>query len=92
MDLLICDLIGAARPNSFGVRTGNTTVWFFRKTARIRNATTSCFSDIFPTGWHATRLAYLVPGDSVVIYGSGPVGLITTLSAIVQGASQSVAA
>ena len=45
-------------------------------------------SDIFPTGWHATRLAHLVPGDSVVIYGSGPVGLMATLSAILQGASQ----
>lgn len=45
-------------------------------------------SDIFPTGWHATRLAYLSPGESVVIYGSGPVGLMATLSAIVQGASQ----
>lgn len=45
-------------------------------------------SDIFPTGWHATRLAYLVPGDSVVIYGAGPVGLMATLSANLQGASQ----
>lgn len=45
-------------------------------------------SDIFPTGWHATRLAYLSPGDSVVIYGSGPVGLMATISARVQGASQ----
>jgi glutathione-independent formaldehyde dehydrogenase len=45
-------------------------------------------SDIFPTGWHSTRLANLVPGESVVIYGSGPVGLMATLSAIIQGASQ----
>jgi threonine dehydrogenase-like Zn-dependent dehydrogenase len=45
-------------------------------------------SDIFPTGWHATRLAYLAPGDSVVIFGSGPVGLMAALSATVQGASQ----
>lgn len=45
-------------------------------------------SDIFPTGWHATRLANLAPGDSVVIYGAGPVGLMATISAIVQGASQ----
>ena len=45
-------------------------------------------SDIFPTGWHATRLASLSPGESVVIYGSGPVGLMATLSAIIQGASQ----
>ena len=45
-------------------------------------------SDIFPTGWHATRLAYLSPGDSIVIYGSGPVGLMATISATIQGASQ----
>jgi glutathione-independent formaldehyde dehydrogenase len=45
-------------------------------------------SDIFPTGWHSTRLANLTPGDSVVIYGSGPVGLMATLSAGIQGASQ----
>ncbi|HEY9153884.1 MAG TPA: glutathione-independent formaldehyde dehydrogenase [Opitutaceae bacterium] len=45
-------------------------------------------SDIFPTGWHATRLAGLQPGESVVIYGCGPVGLMAALSAITQGASQ----
>ncbi len=45
-------------------------------------------SDIFPTGWHATGLANLSPDDSVVIYGSGPVGLMATLSASIQGASQ----
>ena len=45
-------------------------------------------SDIFPTGWHATRLANLVPGDSVVIYGAGPVGLMAALSASIQGASR----
>ena len=45
-------------------------------------------SDIFPTGWHSTRLANLMPGDSVVIYGSGPVGLMAAISARVQGASQ----
>lgn len=30
-------------------------------------------ADIFPTGWHATELAGVGPGDAVVIYGSGPV-------------------
>jgi glutathione-independent formaldehyde dehydrogenase len=45
-------------------------------------------SDIFPTGWHSTRLANLIPGDSVVIYGSGPVGLMAALSARIQGASR----
>ncbi len=45
-------------------------------------------SDIFPTGWHATRLSGLKPGESMVIYGCGPVGLMAAHSAIIQGASQ----
>src|ERR1700682_3348034 len=45
-------------------------------------------ADIFPTAWHATRLAGLTPGDSVVIYGAGPVGLLAALSASIQGASK----
>ena len=45
-------------------------------------------SDIFPTGWHATRLADLKPGESIIIYGAGPVGLMAALSARLQGASQ----
>jgi glutathione-independent formaldehyde dehydrogenase len=45
-------------------------------------------SDIFPTGWHATRLACLSPGESIVIYGAGPVGLMAAMSARIQGASQ----
>ena len=43
-------------------------------------------ADIFPTGWHATRLAGIKPGDSIVIYGPGPVGLMSTISATIQGA------
>lgn len=45
-------------------------------------------SDIFPTGWHATRLAGLQPGESIAIYGAGPVGLMAAHSALIQGASQ----
>jgi len=45
-------------------------------------------SDIFPTGYHATELAGMKAGDSVVIYGAGPVGLMATMSAFVKGASQ----
>lgn len=43
-------------------------------------------ADIFPTGWHATRLAELRPGESVVVYGAGPVGLMAAYSAMLQGA------
>lgn len=45
-------------------------------------------SDIFPTGWHATVLAGLKAGDSVVIYGAGPVGLLAAHSAMIRGAAQ----
>jgi glutathione-independent formaldehyde dehydrogenase len=45
-------------------------------------------SDIFPTGWHGTRLAGLEPGDNVAVYGAGPVGTMAAYSALIQGASQ----
>ena len=45
-------------------------------------------SDIFPTGYHATELAQMKAGDSVVIYGAGPVGLMAATSAFVKGASR----
>ncbi|HWO39737.1 MAG TPA: glutathione-independent formaldehyde dehydrogenase, partial [Candidatus Acidoferrum sp.] len=45
-------------------------------------------ADIWPTGYHATELAYLVPGESVIIYGAGPVGLFAAYSAILKGASK----
>lgn len=45
-------------------------------------------ADIWPTGYHATELACLLPGESVVIYGAGPVGLFAAYSAILKGASQ----
>ena len=44
-------------------------------------------SDIFPTGYHATELAGVKPGDTVVIYGAGPVGLMAACSANLKGAS-----
>jgi len=45
-------------------------------------------ADIFPTGYHATELAGLQPGESVVIYGAGPVGLMAAYSATIKGASK----
>jgi threonine dehydrogenase-like Zn-dependent dehydrogenase len=45
-------------------------------------------SDIFPTGYHATELAGVLPGDTVVIFGAGPVGLMAAYSATLKGASQ----
>jgi len=45
-------------------------------------------ADIWPTGWHATELAGVKPGETVVVYGCGPVGLMAAYSAIVKGAAQ----
>ena len=45
-------------------------------------------SDILPTGWHGTELAGMRPGDRVVVYGGGPVGLLAAHSAMIRGASQ----
>jgi alcohol dehydrogenase/glutathione-independent formaldehyde dehydrogenase len=44
-------------------------------------------ADIFPTGWHGTELAGLRPGESIAVYGAGPVGLMAAYSAKVRGAS-----
>lgn len=45
-------------------------------------------ADIFPTGYHATELAHVKAGDSVAIFGAGPVGLLAAHSAMLKGASE----
>ncbi|WP_370324479.1 glutathione-independent formaldehyde dehydrogenase [Euzebya sp.] len=45
-------------------------------------------ADIFPTGYHATELADVSPGDTVAVYGAGPVGQMAAYSAMLRGASQ----
>ena len=48
-------------------------------------------SDIFPTGWFGARLAEVSDGDSVVVFGAGPVGVFAVLSAHLQGAGRVLA-
>lgn len=45
-------------------------------------------SDIWPTGYHATELACVSPGESVVVFGAGPVGLMAAYSAVLRGAAK----
>jgi len=45
-------------------------------------------SDIFPTAYFATDLANVRPGDTVAVYGAGPVGLLAAHSAYLRGAAQ----
>jgi threonine dehydrogenase-like Zn-dependent dehydrogenase len=56
--------------------------------AKDRQTDYVMLSDIFPTGWHCTELAKVQPGDTVVIYGAGPVGLMAALSATLKSASK----
>ncbi|KAG5731481.1 hypothetical protein E4T56_gene4376 [Termitomyces sp. T112] len=45
-------------------------------------------ADIFPTGWHGVQLSGFRPGESVAVFGGGPVGLMAAYSAILCGASE----
>lgn len=45
-------------------------------------------ADIFPTGYHGCELAQVSPGETVVVYGAGPVGLMAAYSALIRGAAR----
>ena len=45
-------------------------------------------ADIFPTGYHGAELAGVKPGESVAVFGAGPVGLMAVYSCMIRGASQ----
>ncbi|HET7013309.1 MAG TPA: glutathione-independent formaldehyde dehydrogenase [Streptosporangiaceae bacterium] len=45
-------------------------------------------SDIFPIGYHGTELAGVKPGDTVAVFGAGPVGLMAAHSASLRGAAR----
>ena len=45
-------------------------------------------ADIFPTGWHGVTLSGFKPGESVAVFGGGPVGLMAAYSAQLRGASR----
>ncbi|KAL4936608.1 hypothetical protein BDV06DRAFT_233249 [Aspergillus oleicola] len=44
-------------------------------------------SDVFTTAWTALSYSGFEPGDSVAVFGAGPVGLLAAYSAILRGAS-----
>jgi len=45
-------------------------------------------SDIYPTAWFGCRLAEVGSGDTVVVFGAGPVGQFAVTSAFQQGAGR----
>jgi alcohol dehydrogenase len=48
-------------------------------------------TDIFPTGWSGVKWGKVKPGDTVVIFGSGPVGLMAQKAAWLNGAERVIA-
>jgi threonine dehydrogenase-like Zn-dependent dehydrogenase len=48
-------------------------------------------SDIFPTGWYGALLAEVKDGDTVAVFGCGPVGQFAIASALLQGAGRVIA-
>lgn len=45
-------------------------------------------SDILPTGWMAADQATVEPGDTIAVWGAGPVGLFAAQSARIMGAEE----
>ncbi|HTK07854.1 MAG TPA: glutathione-independent formaldehyde dehydrogenase [Ktedonobacteraceae bacterium] len=45
-------------------------------------------ADAFPSGYHATELAQVSPGDSVAIFGAGAIGLLAAYSSFLRGANE----
>jgi threonine dehydrogenase-like Zn-dependent dehydrogenase len=48
-------------------------------------------SDILPTGWMAAENCDIEPGDTVAVWGCGPVGLFAVQSAFLMGAERVIA-
>lgn len=66
--------------------------------ALLADSESSTFSDydylltswctVFPTGWHGLQLSGFQPGESVAVFGAGPVGLMAAYSGVLRGASK----
>ena len=48
-------------------------------------------SDIFPTGWMGAEMCDIKPGDTIAIWGCGPVGQFSIRSAFLMGAERVIA-
>ncbi|MFB9236466.1 zinc-dependent alcohol dehydrogenase [Plantactinospora siamensis] len=48
-------------------------------------------SDILPTGWMGAEMCDIQPGDTVAVWGAGPVGLFAMMAARLMGAERIIA-
>jgi glutathione-independent formaldehyde dehydrogenase len=53
-----------------------------------READYAMLADIFPTGYHGCELAGVKSGETVAVYGAGPVGLMAAYSALLRGVAR----
>jgi glutathione-independent formaldehyde dehydrogenase len=44
-------------------------------------------SDIFPTGYHGAEIAQVGAGETVAVFGAGPVGIMAAYSCLIRGAA-----
>jgi len=57
----------------------------------LRDEQVLFLSDIFPTGYMAAENCNIQPGDTVAVWGCGPVGLLAMKSAVMLGAERVIA-
>ena len=62
-----------------------------RDPRRVDDEKVLFLSDILPTGWMAAENADIEPGDTVAVWGCGPVGLFAIQSAFLMGAQRVIA-
>jgi threonine dehydrogenase-like Zn-dependent dehydrogenase len=63
----------------------------FRVPAGLRDEQVLFLSDILPTGYMAAENCGIRPGDTVAVWGCGPVGLLAIVSAYLLGADRVIA-
>jgi threonine dehydrogenase-like Zn-dependent dehydrogenase len=57
----------------------------------VPDETVLFLSDILPTGWMGAENCAIEPGDTVAVWGCGPVGLFAIQSAVLMGAERVIA-
>jgi threonine dehydrogenase-like Zn-dependent dehydrogenase len=66
-------------------------VGLFKIPANLADEQVLFFTDIFPTGYMAAENCNIQPGDTVAVWGCGPVGLFAIKSAYMLGAERVIA-
>ena len=62
-----------------------------RSTATLSDEQVLFLSDILPTGYMGAEMCDIEPGDTVAVWGCGPVGLFAIKSAFLLGAERVIA-